>query len=102
MFPFAVHRDERWYKDPQTFRPARWLEELEPSLPKGAYFPFGLGPRICIGNGFAQMEAQLILATIAQHFRLQQLNEAKIASGPTLGFAEPVHMRLHKLQRGET
>ena len=97
LFPYAVHRDGRWYEEPQAFRPARWLEGLEQALPKGAYFPFGLGPRTCIGNGFAQMEAQLILAAIARHFRLEQLDEAKIASGPTLGFAEPVHMRIHGL-----
>ncbi|MDX1521375.1 MAG: cytochrome P450, partial [Anaerolineae bacterium] len=101
LFPYAVHRDDRWYEDPLTFRPARWLEGLEQSLPKGAYFPFGLGPRICIGNGFAEMEAQLILATIAQQFRLQQLNEARMASAPTLGFAKPVHMRLHSIKTGD-
>ena len=96
-----MHRDGRRVEAPLAFRPARWLEGLEQSLPKGAYFPFGLGPRTCIGNGFAQMEAQLILATIAQRFQLQQLNEAKMAAAPTLGFAEPVYMRLHKCQGGE-
>lgn len=100
-FSYAVHRDDRWYEAPQNFHPARWLEEQKQSLPKGVYFPFGLGPRTCIGNGFAQMEAQLILATIAQQFRLQQLNEAKLQPSVTLSFAEPVHMRLHKMQKGE-
>lgn len=102
LFSYAAHRDGQWYEEPEAFRPARWLEGLEQSLSKGAYFPFGLGPRACIGNGFAQMEAQLILATIAQHFRLRQLSEAKMASAPTLGFAEPVYMQLHQVQRGET
>jgi len=102
LFPYAVHRDERWYEEPLAFRPARWLAgldqslRLEQSLPKGAYFPFGLGPRTCIGNGFALMEAQLILATIAQQFRLQQLCEAKTAPAITLSFAKPVQMRLQK------
>ena len=96
LFSYAVHHDPRWYENPQNFRPARWLEGLEQTLPKGTYLPFGLGPRICIGNGFAQMEAQLILATIAQHFRLHQLNEAKMQPAPTLGFAEPVSMRLYE------
>lgn len=98
---YAVHRDSRWYEEPETFRPGRWLAGLEQSLPKGSYFPFGLGPRVCIGNGFAQMEAQLILATIAQQFQLQQLNRATMAPSLTLRFTEPVHMRLHKIQRGE-
>ena len=102
FFPYTVHRNERLYDTPLNFRPARWLDGLEQSLPKGAYFPFGLGPRICIGNGFAQMEAQLILATIAQRFQLKQLTEARLAQSPTLVLAEPVHMRLHKIQRGET
>lgn len=102
LFPYAVHRYERWYAEPQRFRPARWLAGLEQSLPRGAYFPFGLGPRTCIGNGFAQMEAQLILAAIAQRFRLQQLNEAKLVHSATLGFAEPVQMRLHRVQKGKT
>lgn len=96
LFPYVVHRDSRWYDDPLAFHPARWLNDLEKSLPRGAYFPFGLGPRTCIGNGFAQMEAQLILATIAQHFRLQQLNEAKMLPSPTLTFADPIQMQLHK------
>jgi cytochrome P450 len=55
-----------------------------------------MGPRTCIGNGFALMEAQLLLATIAQRFCLEQLNEAKIGYTATLGFAEPVQMRLRQ------
>lgn len=96
IVPYAVHRDDRWYEEPLAFRPARWLAGLEQSLPKGAYFPFGLGPRTCIGNGFAQMEAQLILATMAQRFQLQQLTEAKVMPAITLSFAEPVQMRIKK------
>ncbi|HEX6386231.1 MAG TPA: cytochrome P450, partial [Anaerolineae bacterium] len=95
LFPYATQRDGRWYDNPDAFRPERWAGELERSLRKGAYFPFGMGPRICIGNGFAQMEAQLILATIAQRFRLQQLDEATLAQAATLSFARPVRMRLH-------
>jgi cytochrome P450 len=101
IFPYAVHRDDRWYEEPLAFHPARWLADIEQSLPKGAYFPFGLGPRTCIGNGFAQMEAQLILATIAQYFRLQQLNEAKMVPAMTLSFAEPVRIRLQKIETGD-
>ena len=94
LFPYATQRDGRWYDDPDAFLPERWAGELERSLPKGAYFPFGMGPRICIGNGFAQMEAQLILATIAQRFRLEQLDKAKLAQAATLSFARPVRMSL--------
>lgn len=49
--------------------PERWLGDLEKRIPRLAYLPFGAGPRICIGNAFAMMEARLILATVAQRFR---------------------------------
>jgi cytochrome P450 len=96
FLPYTIQRDSRWYDDPQTFNPTRWLDGLEQSLPKGAYFPFGLGPRICIGNGFAQMEAQLILATMTRHWQLQQLTEARVGSSVTLRFARPVQMKIRK------
>ncbi|GAB4161237.1 MAG: cytochrome P450 [Candidatus Promineifilaceae bacterium] len=96
LMPFTTQRDSRWFADPDNFQPERWRDGLEKTLPKGAYFPFGLGSRTCIGNGFALMEAQLLLATIAQQFCLEQLNEAKMDLTPTLGFAQPVLMRLHK------
>ena len=61
----------RWYEEPEAFRPGRWREEVASRLPKVAYFPFGGGPRQCIGNSFATMEAVLLLAAIAQRFRLR-------------------------------
>lgn len=66
MSQWVVHRDPRWYRDPGTFRPERWLDGSLAGNPKFAYFPFGGGPRLCIGNHFAMMEAVLVLATIAQ------------------------------------
>ncbi|MDQ3745356.1 MAG: cytochrome P450, partial [Acidobacteriota bacterium] len=70
-FQWAVQRDARWYEEPEAFRPERWREEVAARLPKFAYFPFGGGPRQCIGNSFAMMEAVLILAAIARRFRLR-------------------------------
>jgi cytochrome P450 len=70
-FQWVVQRDPRWFADPLVFRPERWGEEGVSRLPKYTYFPFGGGPRLCIGNYFATMEAVLILATIAQRFRLR-------------------------------
>jgi cytochrome P450 len=67
---WVVHRDRRWFDDPEAFRPERWQGDLAQRLPRYAYFPFGGGPRQCIGNGFATMEAILLVATIAQRFRL--------------------------------
>src|SRR6266852_5301573 len=68
---WVVHRDPRWYDSPEEFRPERWEDDLLKRLPRFAYFPFGGGPRQCIGNSFALVEATLILATIARKFRLR-------------------------------
>jgi cytochrome P450 len=68
---WVVHRDPRWFDDPEKFIPERWEGDLAKRLPRFAYFPFGGGPRQCIGNSFALMEATLILATVAQKFQFQ-------------------------------
>ncbi len=69
MFQWAIQRDARFFPDPESFQPERWTEEFANSLPKYAYFPFGGGPRVCIGNYFAMMEIVLVLATIGQRFK---------------------------------
>lgn len=69
MVPWVTHRDARFFNAPLEFQPERWLDGLAERLPPYAYFPFGGGPRRCIGQGFAQMEAALLLATIAPRFR---------------------------------
>jgi cytochrome P450 len=68
---YGVHRDARFFPDPERFDPERFRPENEKLIPKYAYLPFGSGPRVCIGNAFAMMEARLILATIAQRFALR-------------------------------
>ena len=78
----VVHRDRRWFEEPEAFRPERWAGDLAQRLPRFAYFPFGGGPRQCIGNSFAQMEAVLILATIAQRFRLSLVPGQRITPTP--------------------
>jgi cytochrome P450 len=70
---WVVHRDPRWFEAPLEFRPERWEGDLAKRLPRFAYFPFGGGPRQCIGNNFALMEATLLLATLAQQFRISLL-----------------------------
>src|SRR5579863_10154436 len=72
---WTVHRDPRWYEEPEEFCPERWEGDLMKRLPRFAYFPFGGGPRLCIGNNFALMEATLILATIAQRYRFKLVKE---------------------------
>jgi cytochrome P450 len=75
---WVVHHDPRWFEAPQEFRPERWEGDLLKRLPRFAFFPFGGGPRQCIGNTFALMEAVLLLATIAQKFRLQLVPDQKV------------------------
>lgn len=74
----VVHRDSRFFKDPDTFQPDRWRDDFEKHLPKCAYFPFGGGPRTCIGNTFAMVEMTLVLAMIAQRFQFQILPGQKV------------------------
>ncbi|MGZ8847963.1 MAG: cytochrome P450 [Pyrinomonadaceae bacterium] len=71
MFQWVTQRDPRFYDEPLAFRPERWTEDFIERLPKYAYFPFGGGPRVCIGASFAMMEIILCLATIGQKFRLE-------------------------------
>ncbi len=78
MNQWVVHRDPRWYDDPLAFRPERWTDEFEKSLPKLAYFPFAAGPRRCIGDRFAMLEARLLLATIYQQYHLELTPETEL------------------------
>ncbi|WP_335999968.1 cytochrome P450 [Halorientalis halophila] len=93
MPQWIVHRDRRWYDDPLRFRPERWAGDSD--RPDYAYFPFGGGPRRCIGMRFAKLEAQLILATLARAHRLELAGEGgplELQSGVTASPAEPVEM----------
>lgn len=78
----VVHRDPRFFSDPDTFQPDRWRGDFEKQLPKCAYFPFGGGPRTCIGNTFAMVEMTLVLAMIAQRFQFQILPDQVITPSP--------------------
>jgi cytochrome P450 len=75
---WVIHRDARWFDAPLEFRPERWENGLAKQLPRFAYFPFGGGPRQCIGNTFALMEASVVLATIGQKFRFQLVPDHKV------------------------
>jgi cytochrome P450 len=74
--PWTLHRDARWHPDPLAFKPERWTPEYEQSLPTGAYLPFGLGPRKCIGARFAMVEAVLMLAGLARSHDWTSLDAA--------------------------
>lgn len=68
---YVVHRDSRYFEHPERFIPERFSDDLLKKIPPYAYFPFGAGPRVCIGHHFAMMEAVLILATIAQRYQIR-------------------------------
>jgi cytochrome P450 len=73
MSQWVMHRDPRFYANPDRFDPDRWTPEFRASLPKFAYFPFGGGPRQCIGEPFAWMELALVVSTIAQQWSLRSV-----------------------------
>ncbi|HEY6065303.1 MAG TPA: cytochrome P450 [Thermoanaerobaculia bacterium] len=100
LSPWVMHRDPRWFSSPEKFLPERWLDGLAARLPRFAYMPFGGGPRICIGDRFATMEAVLILATVARRYRLERASDAEIIPSPsiTLRPAGGVWMKLVKRQ----
>ena len=80
--PWAVHRNPRVWPQPDRFDPERFSKDRVAQHPRYAYFPFGGGPRQCIGQGFALMEAQLILATLAQNFRARTTPDYRLAMEP--------------------
>jgi cytochrome P450 len=81
---FVVHRDPRTFDDPHSFRPERWTEQFMKSLPLGAYFPFSAGERHCIGEGFAWLEAVILLATLADRWRFELVPGQTIKPLPTI------------------
>jgi len=82
--PWVTHRDPALWERPEAFDPERFTPERSAARPEYAYFPFGGGPRRCIGNQFAMMEAQLILAMTAQRFRLQPVPGHPVEPDPIL------------------
>jgi cytochrome P450 len=83
MSPWVVQRDARFFDDPHAFLPERWGEERIKTLPKFAYFPFGGGPRVCIGQQFAMMELVLILATLARKVRFRMEPDKLVTPVPS-------------------
>jgi cytochrome P450 len=81
---WVMHRDARYYAAPECFEPGRWLDGLERRLPRYAYFPFGGGPRMCVGHQFAMMEAVLLLARIAQDWRLALVPGYRVELQPSI------------------
>jgi cytochrome P450 len=103
MSPYIMHRDPRFYVDPERFDPDRWTPEFRAALPKFAYFPFGGGPRQCIGESFAWMELILVVATIAQQCRLRLVPGHPVVPQPliTLRARHGMRMTVEKREVGE-
>jgi len=82
--PWTIQRHPAVWQRPDCFEPQRFLPENSRGRHKFAFFPFGAGPRVCIGGGFAMMEMKLILASVLRRFELEQIGEAEIEPGPYL------------------
>lgn len=81
---YQLHRDPRFWSAPDQFRPERFLEGAPEAPPKHAYLPFSAGPRVCIGNAFAEMEAKLLLATIARRAELTTVPGHRVEPEPMI------------------
>jgi cytochrome P450 len=97
--PFVMHRDPRYWKDPEQFDPDRFAPDAKKNRPRFAYFPFGGGPRVCLGERFAWMEAILVVATIARKWRLRLAPGQLIDTRPQLTLRPRYGMKMTLEQR---
>jgi cytochrome P450 len=99
LLPYATHRHPEFWDNPEGFDPERFTPDKVAQRPRYAYFPFGGGPRLCIGREFALMEAQLILATLAQRFRLQLLPGAQVLPLPLITMRPVGKLKMTLIER---
>jgi cytochrome P450 len=98
---WIVHRDERFFPDPMCFNPERWRDDpvRSGSLPRFAYFPFGGGPRVCIGASFAMLEAVLLLASIASKYRMSLAAGHRVEMLPSITLRPKNGVQVHLARR---
>lgn len=98
--PWTLHRHEAHWRDPASFDPDRFSPEREHEIKPGTYIPFGLGPRICMGAGFAQNEASLIMARLVRRFDFEALDPEKVrpVARLTTRPADQIMLRAHRRQ----
>lgn len=97
--PYANHRNPKYFAEPEQFDPERFSAEREKSIPKHAYMPFGTGPRVCIGQSFAMMEAKLILASILNRFSVKPDPEQKFEPQAQITLSNKGGMHIYLEQR---
>jgi cytochrome P450 len=105
VWSFVTQRDPRWFEDPERFDPDRFGPGRVEQIPRGAYFPFGMGPRVCIGNSFAMMEMTLITAMLLQRFNFRPApgqTEPGLHQAVTVRPAGGVRLVLSPRQQRET
>ena len=98
---YLMHRDPRYYPDPLRFEPQRWTPEAKASRPKFSYFPFGGGPRVCLGESFAWMEGALVVATLAQQWQMQLVPGHPVELQPLITLRPKYGMRMIVRRRKE-
>jgi cytochrome P450 len=92
--PYVIQHDPRWFPDPDRFDPERWTPEARNARPKFSYFPFGGGARICIGERFAWMEGVLLIATLAQKWKLRLAPGQRVEPLPLITLRTKYGMRM--------
>ena len=99
LSPWVTHRNPRYWPEAHRFMPERFSPENAADRPRFAYFPFGGGPRVCMGNGFALLEGPIVLATLAQHFSVRLVPDhpvvpqGRITLRPQHGLKVTLHTR---------
>jgi cytochrome P450 len=94
MSQYVMHRDPRYYPDPNRFDPLRWSTEAKAARPKFSYFPFGGGLRVCLGESFAWMEGVLVMATLAQRWQMQLVPGQRVEPQPLITLRPKFGMRM--------
>jgi cytochrome P450 len=99
LSPFVIQRDARYFPDPLRFDPERWTPEAKAARPRFSYCPFGGGSRQCIGEAFAWMEGTLLVATLAQHWRMRLVLGHPVAPRPLVTLRPKFGMKMTVEQR---
>lgn len=99
MSPYVMQHDGRYYPNPNKFDPDRWTQEAREARPKFSYFPFGGGPRVCIGESFAWMEGVLLIATIAGKWRMRLAADQRVEPLPMITLRAKFGMRMRMERR---